>query len=102
MSEHALHLISVYASKIGWILFGLISFFEKNGRATKPGRRIEHRSLESSSKLYRSFAVWMMPRRHQITILPLGFWFQLLSTILVIATGRCSLWTIAAALRVLG
>ena len=47
------------------------------------------------------FAVWMFPRR-SYTIFPLGFWFQWLTTILVITIILVSLWTIWSALRVLG
>jgi protein-S-isoprenylcysteine O-methyltransferase Ste14 len=101
MSEHALHLISVYASKIGWILFGLIFIFRKKwsrdntrkaDRASIIGIFIQTLSLP---------AVWMFPRR-SYTIFPLGFWFQWLTTILVIAIILVSLWTIWSALRVLG
>jgi|SRR6267143_286269 len=102
MSEHALHLISVYASKIGWILFGLIFIFRKKWSRDKTRKADRASIIGIFIQTLSLFAVWMMPRRHQITILPLGFWFQLLSTILVIVLVAVSLWTIAAALRVLG
>src|SRR5260221_12924021 len=43
----------------------------------------------------------MFPRR-SYTIFPLGFWFQWLTTVLVIAVILVSLWSIWPALRVLG
>ncbi len=44
----------------------------------------------------------MMPRQHQTAILPLGYWFQFLNTILVVAVIIVSLWIMAASLRALG
>ena len=102
MSEHALHPISLYAFKIGWVAFGAIFIFRekwspdktrKSDRASIVGIVVQTLSLP---------AVWIMPRQHQATILPLGFWFQFLSTILVVAVVIVSLWIMAAALRVLG
>jgi len=101
MSEHVLHLISVYAFEIGWIAFGAIFIFRKKWSRDKT-RKSDRASLVGIVVQTLSlFAVWMMSRRHY-TILPLGFWFQFLSTILVVAIVIVSLWTMSAAVRVLG
>lgn len=44
----------------------------------------------------------MMPRQHQTAILPLGYWFQFLNTILVVVVVIVSLWIMTASLRALG
>jgi protein-S-isoprenylcysteine O-methyltransferase Ste14 len=102
MSERALYLISVYAFEIGWIIFGAIFIFRKKWSRDKT-RKSDRASLVGIAIQTLSLpAVWMMPRRHETTILPLGFWFQFLSTILVVAIIIVSLWLMAASLRVLG
>ena len=101
MSEHALHLISVYASKIGWILFGAIFIFRKRWSRDKTRRRDPMSIFGIVIQTLSLPAVWMFPRR-SYTIFPLGFWFQWLTTVLVIAIILVSLWTIWSALRVLG
>jgi protein-S-isoprenylcysteine O-methyltransferase Ste14 len=102
LSAHLLHLISVYAFEVGWIAFGAIFIFRrkwsrdktrKSDRASLVGIAIQTLSLP---------AVWMMPRQHQTAILPLGYWFQFLNTILVVAVIIVSLWIMAASLRALG
>src|SRR5947207_15131415 len=101
MSEHALHLISVYASRVGWIVFGAIFIFRKNWSRDKTRKRDPMSIFGIVIQTLSLFAVWMFPRRSH-TIFPLGFWFQCLTTILVIAIILISLWTIWSALRVLG
>jgi protein-S-isoprenylcysteine O-methyltransferase Ste14 len=102
MSERALHLISLYAFEIGWIIFGAIFIVRKRWARDKT-RKSDRASLVGIFVQTLSlFAVWMTPRQHQTTILPLGSWFQLLSTILVVAVIIVSLWTMSAAVRVLG
>ena len=101
MSEHALHLISVYASRVGWIVFGAIFIFRKNWSRDKTRKRDPMSIFGIVIQTLSLFAVWMFPRR-SYTIFPLGFWFQWLTTILVITIILVSLWTIWSALRVLG
>jgi len=102
MSEHALHPISLYAFEIGWVAFGAIFIFRKKWSPDKT-RKSDRASLVGIAIQTLSLpAVWMMPRKHQATILPLSFWFQFLSTILVVAVVIVSLWIMAAALHVLG
>jgi len=102
MSEHALHPISLYAFEIGWVAFGAIFIFRKKCSPDKT-RKSDRASIVGIVVQTLSLpCVWMMPRQHQATILPLSFWFQFLSTILVVAVVIVSLWIMAAALRVLG
>jgi protein-S-isoprenylcysteine O-methyltransferase Ste14 len=101
MSEHALYLISLYAFEIGWVAFGAIFIFRKKWSPDKT-RKSDRASIVGIVVQTLSLpAVWMIPRRYY-TILPLGFWFQFLSTVLVVAIILVSLWMISAALRVLG
>src|SRR5437879_6606707 len=83
MSEHALHLISVYASKIGWIVFGAIFIFRKKWSRDKTRKRDPMSIFGLVIQTLSLPAVWMFPRR-SYTIFPLGFWFQWLTTVLVI------------------
>jgi len=101
MSEHALYLISVYVSKIGWIVFGAIFIFRKKWSRDKTRKRDPMSVFGIVVQTLSLPAVWMFPRRSH-TIFPLGFWFQCLTTVLVIAAILVSLWTIWSALRVLG
>jgi protein-S-isoprenylcysteine O-methyltransferase Ste14 len=102
MSEHVLHLISLYAFEIGWIAFGAIFIFRKNWSRDKT-RKSDRASLVGIAIQTLSLpAVWMFPRRDQTAILPLGFWFQFLNTILVVAVVIVSLWMMSASLRALG
>ena len=102
MNQRTLHLISLYAFEIGWIAFGAIFIFRKKWSRDKT-RKSDRSSLAGIAIQTLSLpAVWMMPRQHQTTILPLGFWFQLLSTIFVIAIIVVSVWIMAASLRALG
>jgi len=100
MSEHALHLISLYAFEIGWIAFGAIFIFRKKWSRDKTRKADRASIIGIFVQTLSLFAVWMMSRHY--AILPLGFWFQLLNTILVVAIVIVSLWMMAAALRVLG
>src|SRR5713101_2221869 len=101
MSGHALYLISLYDFEIGWVAFGAIFILRKKWSPDKT-RKSDRASIVGIVVQTLSLpAVWMMPRQ-QATILPLGFWFQFLSTILVVAVVIVSLWIMAAALRVLG
>lgn len=102
MSEHVLHLISLYAFEIGWIAFGAIFIFRKKWSRDKT-RKSDRASLVGIAIQTLSLpAVWMFPRRDQTAILPLGFWFQFLNTILVVAVVIVSLWMMSASLRALG
>ncbi|HJX99003.1 MAG TPA: isoprenylcysteine carboxylmethyltransferase family protein [Chthoniobacterales bacterium] len=101
MSEHALHLISVYILQIGWILFGAIFIFRKRWPRDKTRKRDPASVLGILIQTSSLFAVWMFARRSH-TLLPLGFWFQLLSTALVVVIVAVSVWTMWSALRVLG
>src|SRR3989442_3622889 len=101
MSEHALHLISVYASKIGWGLFGAIFIFRRKWSRDKTRKRDPMSIFGLVIQTLSLPAVWMFPRR-RYTIFPLGLWFQWLTTILVIAIILISLWAIWSALLVLG
>lgn len=101
MSARALHLISVYALQIGWILFGAIFIFRKRWSRDKTRKRDPASVLGVLIQTSSLFAVWMLPRRGD-TILPLGFWVQLLSTILVVVIVLVSAWTMLSAVRALG
>jgi protein-S-isoprenylcysteine O-methyltransferase Ste14 len=102
MSEHALYLISLYPFEIGWIAFGTIFIFRKKWSRDKT-RKSDRVSIVGIFVQTLSLAVvWMMPRAHYTPILPLGLWFQVLSTMLVIALVIASLWMISAALHALG
>ena len=102
MSEHALYLISLYTFEIGWIVYALIFIFRKKWSRDKTRKADRASIIGIFVQTLSLFAVWMMPRQHQASILPLGFWFQVLSAILVVAIVIVSLWMMAAALRVLG
>ena len=101
MSEGALHLISVYSLQIGWILFGAIFIFRKRWPRDKTRKRDPASVLGIIIQTLSLFPVWMLARRSH-TLLPLGFWFQLLSTILVVVIVVVSVWTMWSAVRVLG
>jgi len=102
MTEHALYLIAVYASKIGWLAFGAIFIFRKKWSRDKTRKSDRASIVGIVVQTLSLFAVWMTPRQHQTAILPVGYWFQLFSTILVVAIVIVSVWTISSALRVLG
>jgi protein-S-isoprenylcysteine O-methyltransferase Ste14 len=102
MSERVLHLISLYTFEIGWIAFGAIFIFRKKWARDKTRRSDQASIVGIFVQTLSLFAVWMMRRQHETSILPLGFWFQFLSTIIVIVLVVVSLWTMASALRVLG
>jgi protein-S-isoprenylcysteine O-methyltransferase Ste14 len=102
MSEHALHLISLYAFEIGWVAFGAIFIFRKKWSRDKTRKSDRASIVGIFVQTLSLFAVWLIPRQHQTTILSLGYWFQLLSTILVVAIIILSLWMMSSALRVLG
>jgi protein-S-isoprenylcysteine O-methyltransferase Ste14 len=102
MSERTLHLISVYAFEIGWIIFGAIFICRKKWSRDKTRKSDRASIIGIFVQTLSLFAVWMRPRQHQTTTLPLGFWFQFLSTIIVIVLVVVSLWTMASALSVLG
>lgn len=101
MSEHALYLISLYAFETGWIAFGAIFIFRKKWSHDKTRKSDRASIIGIAIQTLSLPAVWMTPRRHH-TILPLGFWFQFLSTILVVTVIIVSLWLMSSALRVLG
>ncbi len=101
MNERTLHLISVYAFEIGWILFGAIFIFRKRWPRDKTRKRDPASVAGIVIQTLSLFPVWMLARR-SYTIFPLGFWFQLLTPVLVIAIGAVSLWTLWSAVRVLG
>jgi protein-S-isoprenylcysteine O-methyltransferase Ste14 len=102
MSERVLHLISLSTFEIGWIAFGAIFIFRKKWARDKTRRSDQASIVGIFVQTLSLFAVWMMRRQHETSILPLGFWFQFLSTIIVIVLVVVSLWTMASALRVLG
>jgi protein-S-isoprenylcysteine O-methyltransferase Ste14 len=102
MTEHALHLISLYAFEIGWIAFGAIFIFRKKWSRDRTRKSDRASIVGIVVQTLSLFAVWMTPRQHQATILPVGYWVQFFSTILVVAVVIISLWTISSALRVLG
>lgn len=101
MTERTLHLVSVYALQIGWILFGLIFIFRKRWSRDKTRKRDPMSILGIVIQTSALFAVWMFPRRSH-TVPPLGYWFQLITAILVVALVIISVWTMWSALRVLG
>jgi protein-S-isoprenylcysteine O-methyltransferase Ste14 len=102
LSADLLHRISVYSFEIGWIAFGAIFIFRKKWSRDKT-RKSDRASIIGIAVQTLSLpAVWMMPRWYDSTILPLGYWFQFLSTILVVTIIIVSLWMMSAALRVLG
>jgi protein-S-isoprenylcysteine O-methyltransferase Ste14 len=102
MSERVLHLISLSTFQIGWIVFGAIFIFRKKWARDKTRRADQASIVGIFVQTLSLFAVWMMPRQHETSILPLGVWFQFVSTIIVIVLVVVSLWTMASALRVLG
>ena len=101
MSERALHLVTVYSFEFGWMLFGAIFIFRKRWPRDKTAKRETGSIIGIIVQTLSMFAVWMFPRR-SYTLLPLGFWFQALSAVLVIVIILGSLWTMFSALRVLG
>lgn len=101
MSEHTLHLVSVYTLQIGWILFGAIFIFRKRWPSDKTQKREPASIIGIVVQTLSLFPVWMFARRSH-TLLPLGFWFQLLSTVLVVLIVAVSVWTMWSALHVLG
>jgi protein-S-isoprenylcysteine O-methyltransferase Ste14 len=102
MSERVLHLISLSTFEIGWVAFGAIFIFRKKWARDKTRRSDQASIVGIFVQTLSLFAVWMMPRQHETWILPLGVWFQFVSTIIVIVLVMVSLWTMASALRVLG
>ncbi|HEV3242837.1 MAG TPA: isoprenylcysteine carboxylmethyltransferase family protein [Chthoniobacterales bacterium] len=101
MNADLLHRISVYIFEIGWLAFGAIFIFRKKWSRDKT-RKSDRASIIGIAVQTLSLpAVWM-PRRLHPTILPLGYWFQFLSTILVVTIIIVSLWMMSSALRVLG
>ena len=102
MSEYVLHLISLYAFEIGWIAFGAIFIFRKRWSRDRTRKSDRASIVGIVVQTLSLFAVWIAPRQHQTTILPVGYWFQLFSTILVVAIVILSVWMISSALRVLG
>jgi protein-S-isoprenylcysteine O-methyltransferase Ste14 len=102
MSERVLHLISLSTFEIGWVAFGAIFIFRKKWARDKTRRSDQASIVGIFVQTLSLFAVWMMRRQHETSILPLGFWFQFLSTITVIVLVVVSLWMMASALRVLG
>jgi protein-S-isoprenylcysteine O-methyltransferase Ste14 len=101
MNAHALHILSVYAFELGWILFGLIFIFRKRWPRDKTQKRDPASIVGIVIQSLSLLPVWMMARRSD-TILPLGSWFQLLTPILVILISLISLWTLWSSVRVLG
>jgi protein-S-isoprenylcysteine O-methyltransferase Ste14 len=101
MSEHTLHLISVYALEIGWLLFGAIFLFRKRWPRDKTRKRDPGSVLGIIIQTLSLFVIWMFPRR-SYTLFPVGFWLQLLNTIFVTLIVLVSVWTMWSALRVLG
>ncbi|HEY6070093.1 MAG TPA: isoprenylcysteine carboxylmethyltransferase family protein [Chthoniobacterales bacterium] len=101
MNARVLHLISVYAFEIDWILFGAIFIFRKRWPKDKTHKRDPASVVGIVIQTLSLFPVWMLARRSD-TILPLGSWFELLTPILVIVIGAVSLWTLWSAVRVLG
>src|SRR2546421_4022508 len=102
MSERTLHLIAIYALQIGWIIFAGIFIFRKRPPGKKT-RKTDWTSLIGIVIQTLSLpAVWMSPSRHRISLPLLGFWFQLVSTTLVVAVILISLWTMWSAVRALG
>src|SRR5215471_8427016 len=75
MTERTLHLVSVYALQIGWILFGLIFIFRKRWSRDKTRKRDPMSILGIVVQTSALFAVWMFPRRSH-TVPPLGYWFS--------------------------
>ena len=102
MSEHALCLISLYAFEIGWIVFGAIFIFRKRWSHNKTRKRDWTSVIGIAIQTLSLPAVWIMPRRHCQPLFALGFWFQLLSTVLVVVIVLLCLWTMWSAVRVLG
>lgn len=102
MNSHVLNLVSVYTSEIGWIAFGAIFIFRKRWSRDQIKKRDRASIIGIAVQTLSLFAVWIMPRRRYAALLPLGFWVQVLSTILVIALVIVSLWMMVAALRALG
>ena len=101
MNARVLHVISVYAFEIGWILFGAIFIFRKRWPKDKTQKRDPASVVGIVIQTLALFPVWMLGRQ-SYTLLPLGPWFELLTPILIIVIGAVSLWTLWSALRVLG
>ena len=101
MNEHTLHLISVYALEIGWLLFGAIFLFRKRWPRDKTRKRDPASVLGIIIQTLSLFVIWMFPRR-SYTLFPVGFWLQLLNTIFVTLIVLVSVWTMWSALGVLG
>ena len=100
MSEHSLHLISVYAFEIGWICFGAIFVFRKRWPRDKTSKRDPASVVGVLIQTLSLFTVWISHRHYALS--PLGFWLHVTTTILVVLIIFASLWTTWSALRVLG
>jgi protein-S-isoprenylcysteine O-methyltransferase Ste14 len=101
LSAHLLHLISVYTFEIGWLAFAAIFIFRRRFSRDKT-KKADRASLTGIVVQSLALAfVWMFPRR-DVSILPLGLWFQLLALAIEIGLVIGSLWMMAAAVRVLG
>ena len=102
MNAHVLYLISVYAFEIGWLAFAAIFLFRKQSPRER-AKKIDRASITGIVlQTFALAAVWSMPRPRYTSIFPLGFWFQLLITTLVIVIVIVSLWIMATAVRALG
>ena len=101
MSERTLHLVSVYSFEIGWILFGAIFIFRKRAGGNKTRKWEPASILGILIQILSLPAVWILSRQ-SYALLPLGYWFQLLSAVLVVLITLVSLWTMWSAVRVLG
>jgi len=101
MSEHLLHRISLYAFEIGWILFGAIFIFRKRSSRDKTRKRDPMSILGVTIQTLSLFPVWIISHR-RYTLSPLGYWFHVITAILVIGIVIVSLWTMWSAVRVLG
>jgi protein-S-isoprenylcysteine O-methyltransferase Ste14 len=102
MNSRSLYLISVYAVEIGWIAFGAIFIFRKKWARDRTSKREPASIVGIAVQTFSLFVIWIMPRARFVPLLPLGFCFQVLSIILVIALLIVSLWIISTALRALG
>lgn len=87
---------------IAWFFFAAI-FILRRRHARAPARRVDSSSITGIILQMLAFVVVGIARRKPGTaILPLGFWFHLLTFILVVVLVVSSLWLMSAAVRALG
>ncbi len=87
---------------IGWIIFGAIFLFRRKPAGKTVARKRDRDSILGVALQSVALGLVWIRRPRGMSILPLGFWFELVIAMIIVALVVASLWLMWAAVRTLG